>query len=309
MGPAERWSWKVADRSRNADLGLRYEPGHWGDLLKGLWAVEAFDVLVGDRPDAGLALLDPFAGAPGWPALPGALERLSRPAFARLRLALAPALARGELQSTGRLLLACATQAGRSATAAVFDADESRRAAWSAVEGVSWLALRDGVEALEQPACWPAAGADAGSCVRLLLVDPYDLAERHDRILAAALDAQHAAGAVLFYLFNKAPRGAGALRDYERLRAALRAQLVGDGRRCLVGRLPSDARLPRAFHEVLLVVHARHADVLAPRLQALTAALAAELATAGSFEQQATGAREVSAPGAAASGEPGRGPS
>ena len=33
------WSWKVADRDKNQDLNLRYEPGNWGDVIKGVWAL------------------------------------------------------------------------------------------------------------------------------------------------------------------------------------------------------------------------------------------------------------------------------
>ena len=33
------WRWKVADAGSNPQLDLRYEPGHWGDVLKGAWAV------------------------------------------------------------------------------------------------------------------------------------------------------------------------------------------------------------------------------------------------------------------------------
>ena len=32
------WSWKVPDPEANDELGLLYEPGTWGDVLKAVWA-------------------------------------------------------------------------------------------------------------------------------------------------------------------------------------------------------------------------------------------------------------------------------
>ena len=62
---AEGWSWRDRDPSRHA--GLRYEPGNWGDALKGEWALIAVEALLAR---GAVRVLDPFAGAPRYPLSP-----------------------------------------------------------------------------------------------------------------------------------------------------------------------------------------------------------------------------------------------
>ena len=70
------WSWRSKDRKAAAGMGLRYEPGGWGDILKGIWAAETSAHLAANLPD-GVVLGDPFAGAPDYPLLPETSARLA----------------------------------------------------------------------------------------------------------------------------------------------------------------------------------------------------------------------------------------
>src|SRR4051794_23276449 len=101
----DEWRWKVEDPSTTEKLRLLYEPGGWGDLLKGACALELAraSLVAGTRP---LRVLDPFAGAPVYPLVPAALKRLDSLAGSALALAQAPFVARKELASTGALVLA-----------------------------------------------------------------------------------------------------------------------------------------------------------------------------------------------------------
>ena len=71
------------------------------------------------------------------------------------------------------------------------------------------------------------------------------------------------------------------------LRAGVDAWLdAHDGRGLLVGRLPSDARLPRAWHEVLLLGPSDLLGELSDALLPPTRQLAARLAGDGSTEER-----------------------
>jgi len=265
------WSWKdpAAD---NSQLELRYEPGNWGDVLKGTWAILVTGALIQERGAAPLRYLDPFAGAPDYPLVEAAAARLrSLPAehpFARAQEIWAE---RGRLTSTAGLVVATAQAAGARLRAQVFDAHEGRRQAWTEAQ-VEVLEHGDGAEALRDV-----------SDQDLVLVDPYDLFDSWGGLLRPLLSSGPQT-TVLFYLFNKAPRGAGKLRQYQAFRRRI-DDCVTDGRRVLVGRLPQDAVLPRAYHEVLLVAPRRLADGLAPRLGQATRDLVRPLADAGAFEE------------------------
>ena len=53
------WKWKVSKRADNERLGMLYEPGNWGDILKGTWAVavaQAATFLLNRKP---VRYLDP----------------------------------------------------------------------------------------------------------------------------------------------------------------------------------------------------------------------------------------------------------
>jgi hypothetical protein len=265
------WTWKDPGAD-NSQLELRYEPGNWGDVLKGTWAILTTGALIQERGAAPLRYLDPFAGAPDYPLVQATAERLAMlPAdhpFARAQEIWA---ARGRLTSTAGLVVATAEAAGAHLRGQVFDAHETRRAAWSDTS-LQVLELNDGAEALRNV-----------SDQDLVLVDPYDLFDTWGGLLRP-LFASGPQATVLLYLFNKAPRGAGQLRQYRALRRRLE-ECVGDGRQILVGRLPQDATLPRAYHEVLLIAPARLAGGLAPRLAEATRALARPLADVGAFEE------------------------
>ncbi len=300
------WRWKTADVEQNAALDLLYEPGNWGDVLKGLWVAPVARALADGAGGAGLHVVDPFAGAPVWPLTAGAAARYaSLPAGGLLALQ-RPFLEQGRLLSTGRLALEAARVAGAPATAEVFDVDDARRGRWAEERDVSLLEIARGEDALRPGrARWTPVGREAGArgagssaagarreassrgtAARLLLVDPYDLFERHEELVPPALDRAHRA-TVLLYLFNKAPRGAAQFARWERLRDGVRAMLRAEqGERAwLAGRIPADARLPRAWHEVVLVAPRPLVDRLRDELRETTEALAARLATEGAFEE------------------------
>jgi hypothetical protein len=233
------WRWKDKDRAATEKLRLLYEPGSWGDLLKSAAAVEvARALLVARRP---LRVLDPFAGAPTYPLVEPARARLERLPGSALALALAPFAARSELASTGRLVLALGEPFGRGAVQlATFDRDGSRRIAWEALDGATWLDVASG---------WDALAREAD----LAIVDPYDLvAEWRERLGELASAAERAD--VLAYLYNRSPRGASQFRDYEQMRKAL-AKARGKAPLAVL-RAPSDAVLPRAYHEVIFLPRA-----------------------------------------------------
>lgn len=274
MTVARDWTWKVADEGSAARLRLRYEPGGWGDVVKGVWATTVAAALAPGRE--ALRVLDPFAGAPGYPRVPAVAARLAAlragPAGADAAVSrfLAAADARGAdaLPSTASLVAHEVRRAGARARLEVFELDPARRAAWG--EGATVLDVASGEEALARPA-------------DLVLVDPYDLAAGWPRVrprLAARPAADPAP--LLLYYFNRAPRGAAALRDYRAWREDLARALPG--RAISAGRVPSDAVLPRAWHEVVLAGPRALVDPLAASLRAATQALARHLSDAGCFE-------------------------
>ena len=119
----------------------------------------------------------------------------------------------------------------------------------------------------------------------MILIDPYDLGDRWKELWRAALE-HGSSVTVLAYLYNKAPRSASLLRRYQDGRAWLESRLKteGAGRRLLIGRVPADALLPRAFHEVLLLGSAELSRALTPLLGPTSRALASRLARASAFE-------------------------
>jgi hypothetical protein len=262
------WSWKVPDRGQNPRLNLRYEPGCWGDVLKGEWAL----TLLAALPAPPGVVLDPWAGAPTYPLVDATRDRLAGlrtgPLF---RAAQAGFLAEGQLASTGRLLLAGSPQAELR----VFDLDPERRARWAQVPGATTLAVGDGADALR---------AQDAPTPDLVLVDPYDLFDAGGPLLEPALSLAAKGAPVLFYLYNKAPRSPGHMEQYASLRRQLERRLPSGVGGPLVGRVPADALLPRAYHEVLLVGSGPLLDQLRAPLAEATHALAREVAGPGEFE-------------------------
>jgi len=273
VGDTTKWTWKVSEDAKNVGLNLRYEPGNWGDVLKGEWAVRLTRALARSGLPR-IRFLDPFAGAPTYPLVESAAARLDeRPPCPAFLEAQAPFVARGELASTGSLVLAAADAAGVGLEALVYDLDATRLAAWRS-RPVSVLEVASGAEALE-----------AAPPRDLVLLDPYDLFDAWGSLLPRVLPFAREA-ALLLYLYNKAPRGAGHQRQYASFRRSLARELADLPRpaRALVGRVPSDAVLPRAFHEVVLVASAELAGELEPELAATTRELALRLAAGGAWE-------------------------
>ena len=274
MAQGERaWSWKVPDSAANEGLGLRYEPGSPGDLLKGEWAILVARALIQDGGP--LRLLDPFAGAPAYPRVPAVDARLGGlppTEFERLQRSFA---VRRQLASTASLVQAACAEAGVELRAQVFDADPERRARWAGVAWAEALEAEDGGALLAD-----APPAD------LVNVDPYDLFERWEELVPRVL-ARPAHEAALLYLFNKAPRGAKLFARYRALRQAIAEGLAarGDLRAAIGGRIPSDPVLPRAYHEVLLIAPRPLIASVRDGLRAMTRILAAHLAMKGAFDE------------------------
>ena len=269
MSRTPGWSWKAREREANPRLRLAYEPGNWGDMLKALWAVPLARAL-GEAP---LQLLDPFAGAPTWPLMPTAKERLARLPDG-VRAALAPYAVSDAWPSTGRLLLDLGPNGSE---AQVYDLDDTRREAWLADARAHVLVAEDGQAAL---------GLSPPRPGRLTLLDPYDLFETFETVLPASL-AHASTGPWLAYLYNKAPRSAAQFKRYETLRGQLEAwRQRQSGVGLLVGRLPADPRLPRAWHEVLLLAPDALIEDVRGEVTESTRALASELAAEEAVEHQ-----------------------
>lgn len=263
----------MADAAQNAGLNLLYEPGNWGDVLKGAWAVAAAERLASQKRE--ITYADPFAGAPWYPLVPAAAERLQNAPCEALRRLAAPHAAAGRWPSTAVLFRDGAASRGSSTGLLVFDLDADRREAWREVPAAQVLVATSGEEALSWIGAQPLPPD-------FLLVDPYDLLDHPTRRLEPALPLA-SRGLVLLYLYNRAPRGGGHERAYRSLRRAI-ADACPRGSRVLLGRLASDARLPRAFHEVILVGPAAEVEPLASSLEPLTRELAASVAAEGAFE-------------------------
>jgi hypothetical protein len=264
---AREWAWRIADRERTKELRLRYEPGSHGDLLKGVWLAEICAALALSPSK----MCDPFAGAPDYPATERAVATiaLGSAAFRELQT---PFVARGRIASTAGML------AGHGVDAAVFDLDAERRDAWRAVDGARVMEIDDGWAAFATPV---ARGSD------VVLVDPYDLhqRERWTKVLGDLAALRDGGAHLVLYLYNRASQGVGQLRSYRRLRDDLASAL---GKPVLVGRLPTDAALPRAWHELLLFAGTGGRAPLGSELVAIlsneTRRMAAAIAAAGAVE-------------------------
>ena len=271
----EQWSWRIEKGQDNRRLGLLYEPGNWGDVLKGIWATLVTQSLIEsdslERSEAVAVFryLDPFAGRATYPLIPSTKSRLRWLGAGDFVRAQKCWLERGELASTGLLVKQAATRSGVDATLEVFDIDPERLQSWQAVAKTHLLDIKSGEEALED------VEAD------LVLIDPYDLFDRWKSLLAAIVDAAQQAW-VLLYLHNRSPRGGGHVRNYSAFRAEL-GRLAG--RQILVGRIPSDVVLPRAFHEVVLLGPDEPDAQLARQLLRATKGLACKMSTSGAFER------------------------
>ena len=266
------WSWRVASPQENTDLGLLYEPGNWGDILKGTWAGLIASRLPAGKDSGPLACLDPWCGAPEYPLLEGParrLEWLGSGGFIDLQRNW---LEQAKVASTGLLVRQALLSRGLEVRLEVFDSDPGRLEKWAAVEGTEALAISSGEQALQ--------GTDAD----LVLVDPYDYLAGWEKTLPLIARLADSA-VVLVYIYNRSPRGGEHTRRYKRFRQEL------DKLDCsyLSGRIGSDILLPRAFHEMLLLGPASFLSTVENDLGKATRQLACKMSTAGCFEKGGTG--------------------
>lgn len=268
------WSWRVASPQENADLGLLYEPGNWGDILKGTWAGIVASRLPAGKDSEPLAYLDPWCGAPEYPLLEGPaarLEWLGSCSFIELQ---GNWLEQAKVASTGLLVRQGLLARGLDVRLEVFDADPARLEKWAAVEGAETLSVSSGEQALQDTA------AD------LVLVDPYDYLADWEKTLPLIAGLASSA-VVLVYIYNRSPRGGEHTRRYKRFRQELDRLDCS----CLSGRIGSDILLPRAFHEMLLLGPASFLSSIENELGKATRQLACKMSTAGCFEKGGAGAR------------------
>lgn len=265
------WTWRAPGQEGDGSQ-LLYEPGNWGDVLKGSWVLLALGSLLreGDAPP--VRYLDPCAGRPEYPLTQASARRLERLPPGVFREAQEPFREAGSLASTGALVRAACASCGRPCEATVFDLDETRLREWQELENVTTLSVASGEDAL--------AGRGAFD---LILVDPYDFFDHWGRWTPPAAEAARGA-LVLIYLYNKSPRGPGYLDQYRRLRAQLRSA-VNDDVDAVLGRIGSDAVLPRAYHEVVLLGPPARVAPVKPLLQTEARALARVASEDGAFEE------------------------
>lgn len=271
MSRRDGWTWRTGDRKASSELRLLYEPGGFGDVLKGLVMVELCAATLEDGP---VRVADPFAGALSYPLVGRARACLETSAGIGQFEALQRA-AGGRLASTTALLVHAFP---KRLEATVFDADAERRATWSAVDGARVLDVESG---------WDALSPGVLGVQDVVLVDPYDLTRSPEWPGAApGLRALRGSGAhLLFYVYNRAPQSAGELAAYRRFRDRFAAAV---GPADFVGRVPSDALLARAWHEVVLVAGKPLAPGLVERLTELTERLAWAILRSGVTERADT---------------------
>lgn len=272
-GKGKAWSWRVGSPQKNEGLGLLYEPGNWGDILKGTWAGLIASALPAGEDGQPLVVLDPWCGAPEYPLLEDParrLEWLGRCGFSDLQNSW---LQEGKVASTGLLVREALRARGLEVRMNVFDTDPDRLKKWGPVEDAESLAISSGEQALQ--------GAEAD----LVLVDPYDYLAGWEQTLPLLAGLARSA-VVLVYIYNRSPRGGEPTRKYDRFRRELDS--LGCG--YLSGRIGSDILLPRAFHEMLLLAPAPFIASLESELGKATRQLACKMSTAGCFEKGGTGA-------------------
>lgn len=266
------WSWKARPGAGDDPHTLRYEPGNWGDVLKGTWAVLVAEALLEQHQPGPFRVLDPFAGAPTYALTPNAAARIEiGGVFARTQ---EPFRKGCRLASTSVLVDAACRRQGVTAQLDVFDLDERRRQLWSKIDNARLIPVRSGEEALEQK----------GRLVDLVLVDPYDFFDHWGRLLPEIWPIAHHTP-VLVYFYNKSPRGHGHLDQYKRLHSTLRAAAQEEKLGACGGRLPADGVLPRAYHEMVLVGPVEFVHSVVDRLETETTRIAERLAKEGAFER------------------------
>ena len=229
------WEWKDRDGARG---GLLYEPGNWGDILKGEWLLCVAGHLCGQTRKArraGRGYLDICAGLPYYPATRNTLRRAETlPEGLLIGRAAQRSLAAGRWPGAARLAAECFAAEG----VRVCDADPQRR---------EMLALEPDFDLLEECADgWSLLPPE--SDYALVLADPYDFLARWRECLAALTQTARRMP-VLLYVYNRSGRGQEQLREYRRFRGALRYTGVGGA----FGRVGADSFIPECWHEMFLL--------------------------------------------------------
>jgi len=232
--PNRKWHWRPKGAPAS---GLLYEPGNWGDILKDAWVWATADWLIRQFGIERFAYLDPLAGLPAYPLPPKTRQRLESVRLSGFSAALIEFL-KSNLWPSAASIVAALLGENAMGRVRVFDLHEERRAAFAECQRFVVCDCADGYDALAN---------DAPGGYGLILVDPYDfLSEWRQRLPAVMAAAEKAS--LLLYVYNRAVRGAQALREYVDFRNALEA--AWGSRPRLLGRAPSDAFLPTGHHEV-----------------------------------------------------------
>ena len=275
---AEHWRWKAAAPSSGDGPVLVYEPGNWGDVLKGVWAVITARQLIRARGRRLVRYADPFAGSRVYPLTEAARRRLESTPIPWFRDLQAPFASRDKLASTASLIREAIIQEPPSTKLQyqIYDADPSRRESWKDLAETEVLEAASAQEALEHM-------TEGESRADFLLVDPYDLFDHWGKILPNALRNTEKS-VTLLYLYNKSPRGDGHLRSYRTFRQSLDRAARPAGR-VVLGRIPSDASLPRAYHEVILAGPESILTTVVEELATATHTLSRAITEAVAFER------------------------
>lgn len=263
------WRWKAGDESA-PQPGLLYEPGNWGDVLKGTWAALIAREIAKDVKGYTFTYLDPFAGAPDYPLSKAAHARFESLPESAFKAAQRPFVERERWASTASVVQAALAIQKHGSQLVVFDADAERRSAWAGRPGVSINECASGLDMLH---VWSEKQASKPSDQQLVLVDPYDLFDRWGVFLDSVQRLAQRCP-VLLYLYNKSPRGSGYADQYGRFRIALAHRFSDGPVKVRLGRVPSDLKEPRAYHEVILAApsnrpHAAFGDELRAATEAL----------------------------------------
>ena len=174
-GARKGWRWRVSERTANKDLHLLYEPGNWGDILKGLWAILATRTIIEVRGLKIFHHFDPFAGAPTYPLVEASRRRLEGLPLEGLKELQEPYGARGLMASTAVLVRDAAGTSGAQAELKVFDLDPVRKEAWKGEASAQILEAESGEDAIERLRSLVDGPRPGAGVPDLVLVDPYDL--------------------------------------------------------------------------------------------------------------------------------------
>ncbi len=229
------WSWKPKDAD---SANLLYEPGNWGDLLKGAWVVEAAGWLLAQFTRLACQYVDPFAGAPAYPLTAGTRARLAAVGPGRLAEVAEDFIEKGIWPSAAALVAAVSAE---KAEIRVFDNDPERRQSLAECPNFTVLDGEDG---------WEIATRRAPGERGLVLIDPYDFLKEWQTRLEGVL-ALAEKTSVLVYIYNRSARGREEFRQYRDFRNALDSQRGEKPK--LLGRVAADSFLPAAHHEMLFL--------------------------------------------------------